>query len=119
VVDLPHQQPTADVERQMQGGGVGLGHHHATKWRVASLVGHLTHARDVPEGKEDAAEQEHDEAPQRDLAEHERPVVGEDLADVLLDQRSESEPLVEPVDRTGHRSLEAVELSGTRGGIGG
>ena len=37
-----------------------------------------------PQGQEDAGEQQDDEAPQRDLAEHERPVVGEDLADLLL-----------------------------------
>jgi len=51
------------------------------------------------EGEEDAGEEQHDEAPERDLAQHERPVVGEDLAEVLLRQRGETEPFVGPVGR--------------------
>ena len=36
--------------------------------------------------QEGAGQQQDDEAVERDLAEHERPVVGEDLAELLLEQ---------------------------------
>ena len=41
------------------------------------------------ERQEGAGEQHDDEAVERDLAEHERPVVGEDLAAELLDEAGE------------------------------
>jgi hypothetical protein len=46
----------------------------------------LDHGCLEEERQERARQQDDDEAPQRDLAEHERPVVGEDLAPELLDQ---------------------------------
>ena len=97
VVDLAHQQAAADLEGDVQGGGVGLRHLDAAELVVGPFVGHLGHARLEPQGQEHPGEQEYDEAPQRDLAEHERPVVGEDLAQVLLHRGPEAEPLVGPV----------------------
>ena len=49
------------------------------------------------ERQERSREQDDDEAPQRDLAEHERPVVGEDLAAELLDEAGEARALVDVV----------------------
>ena len=97
VVHLPQQQPAADVERQEQRGAVRLRHPDAAHRVVGALVLDLAHRRHVPEGQEHAGEQQDDEAPQRDLAQHERPVVGEDLAELLLHGRAEAEALVGPV----------------------
>ena len=97
VVHLAHQQAAADLEGDVQGGGVGLRHLDAAERVVGPFVGHLGHARLEPQGQEHPGQQEYDEAPQRDLAEHERPVVGEDLAQVLLHRGAEAEPLVGPV----------------------
>jgi hypothetical protein len=68
---------------------------------VHPVVGDLAHARVEPQGQEDPREQQNDEAVQRDLAEHERPVVREDLAQVLLGQAGQAEAFVEPPDRAG------------------
>ena len=97
VVDLPHQQAAADVERQSQRRGEGLGHLDAAQLRVAAFVRRLAHARVEPQGEEDAAEEQDHEAPERDLAQHEGPVVGEDLAQVLLGQGGQAEPVVSPL----------------------
>ena len=51
------------------------------------------------ERQERAAEQDDDEAVERDLAEHERPVVGEDLAAELLDEARDAGALVDVVGR--------------------
>ena len=86
VVHLPHQQTGTHVEGDVQRGRVGLGHVQAAEGVVGAVVDDLGHARLVPEAEEHSGDQEYDEAPQRDLAQHERPVVGEDLADLLLRQ---------------------------------
>ncbi len=105
VVHLTHQQAAAHVEGDVQRRGVRLGHLQATELVVGPLVGDLAHARLEPERQEDAGQQQDDEAPQRDLAEHEGPVVGEDLADLLLGQPGQTRALVGPVrsgaDRVG------------------
>ena len=97
VVDLPHQQAAADVERQPQRRREGLRHLDPAQLRVAAFVGRLAHARVEPQREEDAAEQQDHEAPERDLAQHEGPVVGEDLAQVLLRQGGQAEPVVGPL----------------------
>ena len=96
VVDLAHQQAGAYVEGDVQGGCVGLGHVDAAELVVGPVVDDLDHARAEPQGQEHPGEEQDDEAPQRDLAQHERPVVGEDLADVLLRDRGEAEAVVGP-----------------------
>ena len=113
VVHLPHQQPGAYVEGDVQRGGVGLGHLQAAQLVVGAVVDGLAHARPEPQRQERAGQQQDHEAPQRDLAQHEGPVVGEDLADLLLGHRREAEPLVGPLrDRS-----DAVGL-GSRRGLG-
>ena len=96
MVDLPHQQTAADVEGDVQRRGVGLGHVQALEQAVRALVLDLGHRRLEPEGQEDAGEDQDDEAVERDLAEHERPVVREDLAQVLLADLADAEAVVEP-----------------------
>ncbi len=87
VVHLPHEQAATDVEGDVEGRGVGLRHVQTAVLLVGAFVDDLAHARLVPKGEEHAGEEQDDEAPQRDLAQHERPVVGEDLADLLLGGR--------------------------------
>ena len=111
VVHLTHEQAAAHVEGQLQGRGVRLGHLHAAQRVVGALVVDLAHARDVPEGQEDTREQQDHEAPEGDLAEHEGPVVREDLAQVLLHHGREAEPVVGP----GGGGAGAVGLLGGRG----
>ena len=96
VVHLAHQQAAAHVEGEPQARGVGLGHVDAAQLVVGPVVLDLAHAGGEPQGQEDAGQEEHDEAPQRDLAQHEGPVVREDLAQVLLHGGGEAEALVGP-----------------------
>jgi hypothetical protein len=82
VVHLPDQQAAAYVKGDVQGGGVGLGHHDALEGDVGAVIDDLDHARLVEQGEEDTGQQHHDEAVEGDLTQHERPVVGEDLLEV-------------------------------------
>ena len=68
---------------------------------VGPVVGRHPDARDVEEGQEDARQQQDDEAVERDLTEHERPVVGEDLAGEELDALAGADPLVDEVAEAG------------------
>ena len=58
---------------------VGLGHRDAPQRDVGAVVDDLPGARDEPEGEEGPGQQADDHRVHGDLAEHERPVVGEDL----------------------------------------
>ena len=112
VVHLPHQQAAAHVERERHRGVERLGDMDAAQLVVGALVGHLAHAGHEPEGQEHPGQQQDDEAPQGDLAEHERPVVREDLADLLLHGRGQAEALVGPVG-------DGTDLAGLLRGGGG
>ena len=93
VVDLPHEQAAAHVEADPQRGRVRLAHPDAVQLRVRPVVDDLGHARVEEQRQEDAGQDQDDERVERDLAEQERPVVGEDLAQ----QRPEALGGVEPV----------------------
>ena len=97
VVHLAHQQATADVEREVERRGHRRRHLDALQRHVGAVVVDLDHRRLEEEGQERAREQDDDEAVQRDLAEHERPVVGEDLAPELLDDARHAGALVDVV----------------------
>ena len=112
VVHLPHQQATTDVERDVDRGLVGLGHLDVAEVGVRAVVGDLGHARVEPERQEDAGEQQDHEAPQRDLAEQEGPVVREHLAQLLLGEAGQSHALVEPRDGSATLGLAAGPGSG-------
>ena len=97
VVDLPDEQTTADVERDPQRVsnasviGKAAQRHVVAGCRVDHDVG----ARPEEERQEGAGQQQDDERVQRDLAEHERPVVGKDLVHAPLEVAGEPEPAVD------------------------
>jgi hypothetical protein len=79
MVHLAHDEATAHVERDVQRGFVRLRHLDPTQRRVAAVVRGLGHGRVEEQRQERTRQQQHDERVERDLAEHERPVVREDL----------------------------------------
>ncbi|GAA5770437.1 hypothetical protein Aros01_06964 [Streptosporangium roseum] len=95
VVHLPHQQATADVEADVQSRGVRLGHHDALERLVGAVVDDVSHGGLEEEGQERAGQQQDDERVQRDLAQQERPVVGEDLPQVALEEVSRADAVVD------------------------
>lgn len=99
VVDLADQKATAQVEGDVQGRLESRGHLDSTHRRVGTGVVGLDHRRLEEERQEGSGEEHDDEAPQGDLAEHERPVVGEDLASQLLDKAGEAGALIDVVRR--------------------
>ncbi|SHQ34208.1 Uncharacterised protein [Mycobacteroides abscessus subsp. abscessus] len=94
VMDLPHEQTTTYLEADVQGGLVGLGHLHAAQRLIDAVVGHFGHRRVEEQGQIDTRKQQNDEAVQRDLTEHERPVGREDLVDLPLHTGSEVIPRI-------------------------
>ena len=121
VVDLPHEEATAQIERDVQCRLECCRHLDAAHRSVGTGVVRLDHRR-VEEERQEGSGQEHDhEAPQRDLAEHERPVVGEDLATQLLDEAGEAGALIDVVRRgadeaAAERGLVVLVLFGQRCG---
>jgi hypothetical protein len=99
VVDLPDEQPAAHVEADAERGGVRLGHLDAVQVDVAAVVDDLGHARLEEQGQERPGEQQDDEGVQRDLAEEERPVIGEGLLERALGEIGRAEAIV---DVSGH-----------------
>ena len=96
VVDLPDEQAAADVEGDPERRAVGVGHRHALQRDVGAVVDDLGGARDEPEREEGAGQQADDHRVHRDLAEHERPVVGEDLLGEEGDALRAAEAVVHP-----------------------
>lgn len=99
VVDLPDQESTAQIEGDVQRRLERRGHLDTPHRSVGAGVVGLDHGRLEEERQEGSGEEHHDEAPERDLAEHERPVVGEDLASELLDEAGEAGALIDVVRR--------------------
>ena len=97
VVDLPDQQTAADLEADVHRRGVRLGHPHALQRRVRAVVDDLVHARVEEQRQIHTREDEDREAVEADLAQHEGPVVREDLAQVGLGQLVQAEPAVGPL----------------------
>src|SRR6056297_2400093 len=62
---------------------------------VGTLVEHLGHAGLVEQREVGAGEQHHDERVQSDFAEHEGPVLGEDLRQVLGQELVAAQPLID------------------------
>ncbi len=104
VVDLADEQPAAHVEADLQGGEVGLRHEHPAQRRVGALVGRLPHRRVEEEGEVHAGQQQHDEAVERQFAQEERPVVGEDLADHRPGRLGQRKPRVQRLGPPDHRT---------------
>ena len=74
-------------------------HRDALHRHVAAVVDGLGHRRVEEERQVRAGEQQDDERVQRDLAHHERPVVGEDLVQLGAHRAGDVEPVVEPLRR--------------------
>ena len=91
------QQPAAEVEGDVKRRFQRCGHLDTTHRCVGAGVVGLDHRR-VEEERQEGSGEEHDhEAPQRNLTQHERPVVGEDLASERLDEAGEARALIEVV----------------------
>ena len=100
VVDLADDEAGTHVEAQVDGRAVGLRHVHARQRGVGAVVDDVLGAGMEEEREEDAGEHEDDEAVEGDLAEHERPVVGEDLVERLAGEAGPAEAVVEPADES-------------------
>src|SRR6185436_16050598 len=75
VVELPHQQPAAHVEANIQRRLVRLAHRDAVQLAVRAVVADLRHARLVVEQQEHAGDRGYHERIHRDLPEQRRPPV--------------------------------------------
>ena len=113
VVHLAHEEPAADVERDVERRRHRDRHLDALEGHVGAVVVHLGHRGLEEEGEERARDQDDDEAEERDLAEEERPVVGERLASELLDEAGEAGAIVD-VDRRGCRERPLLRNVGGR-----
>ena len=102
VMDLAHHEPRAHLVGDPQNRRVGGGHHVAPQRRVGAVVDDLLRRRDVEEGEERPREHEDDEAVHGDLAEHERPVIRERLAERATRERRRGETVVEPFHDPAH-----------------
>ena len=98
VVHLAHQQAATHGEREVHRGGVGLGHPHAVQGLVDAVVDHHGLGGHEVQGQEDAGGQQDHEGVQGDLAEHERPVVREDLVQEGPAALGHAQAVVELVD---------------------
>jgi hypothetical protein len=97
VVDLPDQQTAAHLEADVERRGEGLGHPDALHGDVRAVVHDLFHAGVEEQRQVHTREDDDDEAVERDLAQHEGPVVREDLAHVGPGEAVDAQPAVGPV----------------------
>ena len=96
MMDLADDEAGADVEAQRDGRLVRLRHVQAAQRRVAALVHDVAAAGMEEEGEVDAGQDEDDEAVHGDLAEQERPVVGEDVIEDVVGELRHAESVVDP-----------------------
>jgi len=97
---LPHQQAGAHLEREVDGRAVGHAHLVTTQRQVVPRVVGLRRTRLEEERQVDPGADEDHERVERDLAEQERPVVREDVAERLPEERRGAAPLVDEPDET-------------------
>ncbi len=102
VVDLPDEQAAAHVEGDLQRALERAGHVDAAQVLERAVVGDLDHRRVEEDRQVGARQQQHDEAVEGDLTEHERPVRREDLVELLPQPRRRVVPLVQLVERVHH-----------------
>jgi hypothetical protein len=117
VVDLPHEQAAAHVEGDVQRTRVRRAHLDAAQVGERPVVDDFHHRRVEEEAEVGARQEQHDEAVERDLAEHERPVRREDLVELLPQPRGRVVALVELVQR-GARLRGQTRTGVRRGGDG-
>ena len=92
-------RPPRTSKRQVQRRGVGVGHLYAAQRLVAAVVDDLLLAGVEEQRQVHAGQQQDDEAVERDLAEHERPVVRKDLVHAALEEARRPEPVVDVPQR--------------------
>src|SRR5205823_6035376 len=101
VVGLPEEQAGPYRQRQVDDGRVRLAHPLAVERRVVVAVeDDLLRRVDEEERQVDPRRDEDDERVERDLAEEERPVVGEQIAQRLAQEGRARSSLVDPADGT-------------------
>ena len=115
VVDLADDQAAANVEADVERRRVGVGHGDAVERHVAAVVDGLAHRRIEEERQVGAGEQQDDERVERDLAHHERPVVGEDLVQLSAQRAGDTQALV---DELAGLALGSLGLAATAGRLG-
>jgi hypothetical protein len=98
VVHLAHQQSAAHGEGEVDRRGVGLGHLLSVEGQVAAVVGDVWPTRHEVQRQEDAGDEQDDEGVQGDLAQHERPVVGEDLVHERAPALGDAQAVVQLVE---------------------
>ena len=99
VVHLAHHQPGAHLERDAAGPSRTPARPSGPAAARTARVRRGRWRGDVEERQEDARQDQQHEAVEGDLAEQERPVAGEHLAQVPLQERGAVEPLVDPLDQ--------------------
>ena len=110
VVHLAHDQAGPHLEADVQRRGVGGRHPRALQGLVGAVVDDLVGGGDEEERQVDARHHQDDEAVHGDLADHERPVVGEDLVEGLAGEVGGAEALVDPPEqRFRHGSVPVPE----------
>ena len=98
VVDLADEQPAADVEGDLQRALERPRHVDAAQVLEGPVVDDLFHGGVEEQREVGARQQQHDEAVERDLTEHERPVRREDLVELLPQAGGRVVALVELVE---------------------
>ena len=98
VMRLPDQQPGLPPVREVDRRAVRLRHRRSAQRRVRPVVDDVRVARLEEERQVDARRDEDEEAVERDLAEQERPVVGEDIVERLLDETRRADARFEEPD---------------------
>ena len=88
--------PALDLEREVQHRCVRARDLVPGQRRIAALVGDGAGIRHVEEGQEDAGRHQDHQAEERHLAQQERPVVGEDLAQAAACPGGRTKPFVHP-----------------------
>ena len=112
VVHLAHQQAAANREREVHRRVERLGQDLAAQRPVRAVVDDRGRGGHVVQGEEDAGGQQDHEGVQGDLAQHERPVVGEDLVEEGPAALDDPEPLVELADGLADASVGAERRLG-------
>jgi hypothetical protein len=96
-MDLAHDQSGPHLEADVEDRAISVGHLDPIERFIGAVVGGLAKARLEEESEESAGEYQHHEAIERDLAEHERPVIREHLVESLLREGGGAQTVVDPL----------------------
>ena len=99
MVGLTHDEAGPDAEGDVDGRGVRLGHRLAVEGFVRAVVDDHGVGGLVEERQVNARHYEQDEGVHGDLADHEGPVVGEDLVHGRAQPLRSTQAIVGPVQR--------------------